>query len=96
MFPPKDPAESIVVTFDFTTISGVTTVSTPVIDVSVVKGTDAAPSALKSGSASVQGAKVLQRIVGGVDGCVYELHCQADTPDGSRYVISEVLAVETF
>jgi hypothetical protein len=93
---PKDPAESLVITWDFSTISGVTAVSAPVPAVSVLKGSDANPATMLSGSPSIQGAKVLQRIVGGISGCVYEMRCQADAQDGNRYVISEELPVQTF
>lgn len=91
---PKDPAESIVVTFDFS--ANAISVSAPVVSVRVISGTDAAPSALLSGSPQVQGATVLQRIVGGVSGVWYELRCQADDPSGNRWVATDDLPVVTF
>ena len=89
----KDPAEKIVVTFDFEALAA--TVSAPVVSVELAGGvTDATPAAILSGSPNVSGAKVLQLVIGGVANADYRLRCQVD--DGSeRFVVADTLKVRT-
>lgn len=91
---PKDPAEIITLTFDFTALAAA--VQSPVITAEVASGVaDATPGAILSGSAQVNGTQVLQQVVGGLNGTSYRLRCQVDTPDGKRWVLSAVLPVKT-
>ena len=89
----KDPAEKVVVTFDFSALA--TTVSTPVVSAESAGGTnDPTPSAILSGSPNVSGAQVLQLVVGGVPGADYKLKCQVD--DGAeRFVVADTLQVRS-
>lgn len=88
----KDPAEIITVTFDFTALTA--SVSAPVITATAHSGVvDPAPQAIVSGPAQVDGAKVLQQIVGGVAGANYALRCEIDTPDGQHFALVDVLPV---
>jgi hypothetical protein len=59
-------------------------------------GVDALPAAILSGSPTVVGTKVLQKIVGGLAGSLYRIACAADANDGTgaHYVIPETLPVE--
>ncbi|MBP8169295.1 MAG: hypothetical protein KAX99_06475 [Azonexus sp.] len=92
--PTKDPAEIITVEFDFTALAA--SVSAPTVTVAAAYGKDdATASAMLSGSPSVTGAEVRQRIIGGQSGTTYTLRCVADAPDGSRYVLTASLPVET-
>lgn len=89
---PKDPAEIIVVSFDFAALAAV--VQSPVVTAEVVSGVaDATPGALLSGAAQVDGAQVLQQVVGGVAGATYLIRCQVDTASGQRYVLAATLPV---
>ena len=89
----KDPAEKVVVTFDFSALA--TTVSTPVVTAESAGGAnDPSPSAILSGSPSVSGAQVLQLVIGGVANADYKLRCQID--DGTeRFVVADTLQVRT-
>jgi hypothetical protein len=55
------------------------TLSTASVTAATYTGTDAAPSALISGSAVISGEKVTQLIVDGVEGVVYLLVCVVTT-----------------
>lgn len=93
--PIKDPAEIITVEFDFSALSA--NVSDPVITVQASYGKDdPSASAMLSGVPSVTGAEVRQKIIGGQAGTTYTLRCVADAADGSRYVLTAALPVETF
>jgi hypothetical protein len=91
---PKDPAESEVVTFDFTnkmrgeTISGVVSVT-----IAVESGNDPSPSNMLNGAPAVSGFKVMQAIAGGIDGTNYYMRCQIQTSGNRTPVCGGVLAV---
>lgn len=90
----KDPTETITVTFDFSALTSA--LSSPVVTCALVAGTaDSNPSAMLSGSATVNGAKVLQKIAGGLDGATYDLRCSTNAADGSVYVLSGWLTVQS-
>lgn len=93
-FSPKDPSEVIMLAFDFSALT--TSPSAAVVTVTRHAGSaDATPEAIKSGSATVSGSKVIQRVSDGVAGTDYLLRCQVDAPDGSRYILTGVLPVRT-
>jgi hypothetical protein len=90
----KDPAETVTVTFDFSALTP--SPAAPAVSVLQVGGTqDANPAALLLGSPVIMGAKVLQQITGGLDGATYDLRCEATATDGSVYVLSGWLAVQS-
>ena len=91
---PKDPGETITVTFDFSRLT--TSVSSPSVAISVEAGSDADPEAIRSGTPQVSGALVLQQIVAGLSGVSYHLRCTATGADGSVFVIAGTLPVYTF
>lgn len=94
-FSQKDPEEIITVTFDFSAIT--LTPSNPVVSAVAAGGKDdTSPSAILSGVPVVSGATVLQKIVAGQSGTTYSIRCRIDAPDGSRYVLTELLPVQTF
>lgn len=89
---PKDPAEIITLAFDFSAVAAA--VLAPMVSAAHESGpADPSPAAILSGAAQVQGATVLQKIVGGVAGATYRLRCQVDTPDGERFVLPARLSV---
>lgn len=82
-FPTKDPAESLDLTFDFSTNlpAGVSLNGVIVVTVSVLEGTDGSPSAIINGAPAVDatGARVVQPVKGGYSGVLYEVKVQAST-----------------
>jgi hypothetical protein len=71
---PKAPGELIPVVFDFTNLLGVLTIASVVsVGVETDAGTDATPSAILSGSASIQDAYVIQHVTAGTAGVDYRL-----------------------
>ncbi len=90
-FDPKDPEEIIPLSFDFTQLgSGFTT---PVVTVSHLGGvSDADPSAMILGSATIASDVATVAIQGGVANADYLVRCSA-LQGGLKYVISGVLPV---
>lgn len=76
MLASKDPKEGIVMTFDFSAIAA--TITSPEISIDVISGTDADVQDMRSGTPQIlDGNKVLQRVINGVDGADYHLRCIA-------------------
>lgn len=70
------------------------TISTAVVSVTVGTGTDATPSAILDGGATViSGQEVRQYVVGGLAGVTYNLQIAATTNLGSIYIDRVVLAI---
>ncbi len=87
--------EVITVKFDFTSrlLFG-DTLSAPVVTVSVRSGVDDAPENILSGSASVSGLVVSQKIQVGSPGVIYDLLCEAaGSPSSIVYGQARVLAI---
>lgn len=68
-------------------------ISGAVVAASVFTGTDANPSAIISGSPSISGTVVSQKIIGGVDGVIYNLLCVVNTSDTHVYSKNAQLAI---
>lgn len=94
-FDPKDPAEIVPLTFDFTALTD--TPSSPVMSVARHSGTaDASDlSLMLVGSPQVVGAKVLQKVQGGVDLANYKFRCDVAGPDGCHWALAGLLPVQT-
>lgn len=69
------------------------TISSASVTATVYSGTDATPSSLISGSASISGSQVTQKVTGGVLGVTYNLTCTAITSAGQTLSISGFLTV---
>lgn len=92
--PAKRVADQENVPFDFTSNLGEgETLSSATVTSTVYSGTDASPSSMISGSASVSGGIATQLIIGGVEGVVYEIVCTALTTNGQTLVLPGFLAV---
>lgn len=92
--PPKLAGEIVNVTFDFSSRLGIgETISTQTVTATVYSGTDASPSAIISGSASVSGAVVTQKLTGGVLGVLYKLLCAVTTSAGQTLQVAAFLAI---
>jgi hypothetical protein len=85
----KDVGETIVVAFDFSKVCA-SILSVIEVTAAVAVGspqTDPSPSAILTGTPTIDGAKVLQSVTGGVAGANYDLRCKIAAPDGvSQFV----------
>ena len=94
---PKDPAEIIVVSFDFSLamLVGETISPSPSVTASSVSGPDTSPSSILSGTAAVSGSIVSQQIINGLDGATYKLRCLATLSSGRRLALAGLLPCVT-
>lgn len=91
---PKDPEETVVVTFDYTLDLAVAeTLSAPLVTAEVMVGEDPAPAAIILGAASVDGPRVHQFVTSGVAGVNYRLQCKAATSLSQELALAGVLPV---
>lgn len=80
--------------FDFSQVlADGETISTATCTVEVVSGTDSSPSSIKSGSMSISGTTVSQRILGGVSGVTYRLIVTITTSASNTYTTVGYLPV---
>ena len=93
-FASKDPAEQVVLAFDFSGEASALTSPSVVIEHDSGDA-DSNPPAMLSGMAQVDSgsAKVLQKVVGGIDGANYVLRCTATDESGLVRVRAGLLAV---
>ena len=90
MIDPKDPAEKFAIEFNFSAVLASVTEAT--VTAEVVGGVDVSPGGILDGLPQVTGAKVYQRVQGGVPGCIYKLRCEA-TDGTSIYAVTDTLPV---
>lgn len=96
VFATKYVGETKKLTFDFLADLGVTeTISTATVTAAVYSGTDATPSAIISGLASISGSVVTQTIVAGTSGVTYLLTCTATTSASQVLIITAYLTIES-
>lgn len=88
----KDPGESVVIDFDFS--SELSAVDSAVVGISVYAGADATPAAVLDGPMQILGKRVLQRVSGGVSGTSYKLRAVA-TRGSDVIVRTDILEVKT-
>lgn len=83
-----DPAEKVVITFDFTAgLEGAETLSgVPTVSVELLMGADPAPNSVLNGAASVQpGNKiVLVPVKGGLEDCDYMVKVVSSTTNAAK------------
>lgn len=77
----KAATETVNLSFTYTLATG-ETITSAVIAATVLRGTDAAPSALLSGSKTISGAKITQLVQGGIENVVYLVSSTATTSTG--------------
>ena len=81
-FDEKQVDEDVVLSFDYGKkghLASGETITLAVFSVTVVKGTDASPSNMLSGSSTISGAVCSHLFVDGVDGVKYLIKCIATT-----------------
>jgi len=93
-FPAKFQGETKTLVFPFLADlpTGVT-ISSAVVTPLDSTGTDPTPTNIKSGTATVSGYEVRQKVTGGVVGIVYSLNCAATLSDGQILLQRGSLAV---
>lgn len=91
-FSGKDPAEALIVGFDFSALTDAI-LSPTVVSTLHAGADDPTPEALLDGAAGYVGPVALQRVWNGVDGASYLLRCEVDDPDGNHLVLAGVLPV---
>lgn len=89
-FDDKEPLGEVTVEFDFG--QDIESVSNPSVALSVFAGADPDTSSMLIGTPTVLGAKVLQRVGGGISGVDYAIECFVDAT-GGRISIDSILPV---
>lgn len=69
------------------------TISSAVVTAAVYSGVDANPSAIVSGTATISGGLVSQKLIGGTAGVIYKLSCAATTSVPNVLIMTAFLAV---
>lgn len=81
-------------TFDFTSRLAIgETISSATVTCTVYSGTDATPSSVISGVATISGTKVTQLVTAGVLGVIYLLTCAATTSAGQILELQAFLPI---
>ena len=90
----KRSGETVKTVFDFISRLAVgETISSASTSAAVYSGTDAAPSGLVSGSASISGTQVTQALTAGTVGVVYMLTCTALTSASQTLQLQGLISV---
>jgi hypothetical protein len=90
--PVKAPAETIIVTFDFSNFTD--TPTSPNVIINIESGqTDPNKDAMIGQAPVIQGALVLQQVTGGLSATSYNLQCTVIGSDSSVYYLTAVLPV---
>lgn len=91
LFDTKHPSENFAIGVDFS--AHATSIVSATVAIEVASGTDASPSAMLSGSPQIHGARVAQRIIGGLAGVTYRVRITANDAAGNIWVFERFLPV---
>ena len=84
-FDEKQVDEDVILSFNYTKqLATGETISTAVFSATVIKGTDASPDNIISGSATISGAVCSQLVIDGVNGVKYLIKCIATTSQNQK------------
>jgi hypothetical protein len=84
----KLTTENELFSFDFSQVLAPTeTLSTASCSVILMSGTDASPSSILYGSASITGSKASQRVYNGVSECTYRLVMTVTTSNANTFTL---------
>ena len=90
----KHSGETRTEIFDFASkLALAETISTATTTATVYSGTDATPSSVISGSASISGTQVSQKLTDGTVGVIYIITCAITTSAGQSLRLNAFLAV---
>ncbi|SDO76836.1 hypothetical protein SAMN05216303_102305 [Rhodoferax sp. OV413] len=96
LWPVKFSEERITAKFDFTKdLTYGDKIATVDMVVTVMRGTDPTPAALRFGVPVIKGGRVLQKLGGGVPGCTYKVLCRATTVQNDILLLAGVLPVQS-
>lgn len=94
VFPGKLIGETLQCVFDFGSRLAVgETISSATASCSVYSGVDASPSSVLSGSTSISGTKVTQKVTAGTLGVTYKLICTTITSTSQHLQLSGYLVI---
>ena len=95
VFGSKLSGETVIEAFDFTSRipSATETISTASTTATVYSGTDASPSGVISGAATISGKVVSQAFTGGLAGNIYQVVCSVTTSLGQTLKMVALLAI---
>lgn len=86
--------ETVTETFDFTSrLTSTETLSTASVAATVYSGTDPSPSSIISGSSTISGQKITQKVTAGTLGVVYKLLATVTTSLGQTLQLAAFLAI---
>jgi len=95
MYDPKTPQEEDSFGFDYTDLlSAGETIVSAAITIDVIDGVDPTPSAMISGTPTIAGPIVSIKLVGGVEGVLYCIHCLATCSTGLKKELKGDLRVQ--
>jgi len=95
-FSPKTPSAEEFFGFNFVRqLDAGETIQSAVWSITVKQGTDPNPSAMLSGTAIINGTKVSQKVIGGLDGVQYCLTCLATTSGPEKIPLFDTLWVRS-
>ena len=93
MTPIKDPAESVVIEFDFT--GEMSAIGTAVVEIDTMDGAvDPGVASMRDGAHQIVGTKVLQRVSYGVSGINYAWRCLAIN-GSDKILLADVMPVKS-
>lgn len=85
MFDPKTPQEEDSFGFDYTDLLAVgETITSAAITIDVLYGTDPTPNAMIAGSPTIAGPIVSIKLISGIAGVLYCIHCLATCSSGLK------------
>lgn len=90
--PSKLATETIQLEFPFV-VPVTADINSGAVAASVYSGTDALPSSIITGGASVSGDSLLQKVTGGTAGVIYQLIATATLSDGQILQLAGYLAI---
>lgn len=92
---PKRQGEVKLYSWDFSSLLAVgETISSQSVTASVYSGTDASPSSIINGAATLSGNVVSQSITAGTVGVTYTLKCQITTSSSQTLQLTSFLTIE--
>lgn len=92
--PIKDPAEVVIISFDFSAELVTESITgSPTVACTVHKGMDTSPGAVIYGAPAVVGQTVMQTVCAGIDVVDYKLRALITTSGGRTLVLSGILPV---
>lgn len=92
----KGPGEVIPFAFDFCAIVGAATITSATLSIAVTAGEDGSSlAAMLVGAPVIDSPHVMQKVGGGLIGCVYRVRCTAVCDDGTIFELAGDMPVAT-